>query len=79
MATEALVGAVRNGSAVGPAPFAHADVDFFHENGFLRIPSVFTPEGSQAHADGLDLAQGELMFPIQHQRLHTPSSARVQG
>ena len=27
----------------------------------------------------VDLAQGELLFPFQHQRLHTPSSVRVQG
>ena len=54
MATETLVSAAPNGSAVGPAPLAQADVDFFHENGFLRIPSVFTPEESQAQADDLD-------------------------
>ncbi|MDD9986931.1 MAG: phytanoyl-CoA dioxygenase family protein [Spirochaetaceae bacterium] len=54
MATETLVSAAPNGSAVSPAPLAQADVDFFHENGFLRIPSVFTPEESQAQADDLD-------------------------
>ena len=54
MATETRVSAAPSGFAVGPAPLAQADVDFFHENGFLRIPSVFTPEESQAQADDLD-------------------------
>lgn len=49
METATLVSAAPNGSA----PVVQADVDFFHENGFLRIPSVFTPEESQAQADDL--------------------------
>ena len=55
MATATLVSAAPNGSA----PVVQADVDFFHENGFLRIPSVFTPEESQAQADDLGRLAGE--------------------
>ena len=54
MATETLVSTTSNGSAVGTGPLSRADVEFYHENGFLRIEEVFTPAESHAQADDLD-------------------------
>ena len=54
MATETLVSTTANGTAVHSGPLNQADVDFYHENGFLRIPAVFTPAESHAQADDLD-------------------------
>ena len=60
MATETLVSATtkspraRYGTAAGTGPLRQADVDFYHDNGFLRIEEVFTPAESQAQADDLD-------------------------
>jgi hypothetical protein len=54
MATETLVSTTANGTAVQSGPLSQADIDFYHENGFLRIPAVFTPAESHAQADDLD-------------------------
>lgn len=54
MATEMLVNAPANGAAAATGPLDQADVEFYHENGFLRIPAIFTPAESQAQADDLD-------------------------
>ena len=54
MATVTLVSAAPNGAAVRSGPLTQADVEFYHGNGFLRIPAVFTPAESQAQADDLD-------------------------
>ena len=54
MVTETLVSTTANGTAVHSGPLNQADVDFYHENGFLRIPAVFTPAESHAQADDLD-------------------------
>ena len=54
MATDTLVTAAANGAATVGGPLSQADVDFYGENGFLRIPAVFTPAESQAQADDLD-------------------------
>ena len=54
MATETLVTAAANGAAAAGGPLGQADVDFYRENGFLRIPAVFTAAESQTQADDLD-------------------------
>ena len=54
MATETLVSTSASGSTVQSGPLNQADVEFYHENGFLRIPEVFTPAESQVLADDLD-------------------------
>ena len=43
-----------NAVPLGSTPVTDVDASFFHENGFLRIPSVFTSEESQAQANELD-------------------------
>ena len=54
MATETPVGTTANGSTVQSGPLSQRDVEFYHENGFLRISAVYTPAESQALADDLD-------------------------
>ena len=54
MATDTLVSATTNGAAAGAGPLSGADVEFYHEHGYLRIEEVFTPAESQAQADDLD-------------------------
>ena len=53
-------------------------VNFYHENGFLRIPQVFTPAETDELADELDLNDAQFLL-VAAVRRHGRAQGRDHG